>query len=102
MNIEISTSWLDSDIVRMQDQLDHLVAAKSQVYRCLENLNSMWEGASQYIFINQTRIDEMVLQDLINNLNNLIACMQYAKSEYEKCTDEVNSKIANIRLSNDT
>lgn len=102
MNIEISTSWLDNDITRMQERLDNLVAAKSQVYRCLENLNAMWEGATKQIFINQTRIDEMVLRGLINNLNNLIECMQYAKSEYEKCTDEVNSKIAGIRLSNDT
>jgi uncharacterized protein YukE len=102
MNIEISTPWLDNDITRMQEQLDNLVAAKNQVYRRLESLNSMWEGAAQYIFINQTRIDETVLQGLINNLNNLIECMQYAKSEYERCNDEVNSKIAGIRLANDT
>ena len=102
MNIEISTPWLDNDITRMQEQLDNLVAAKNQVYRRLESLNSMWEGAAQYIFINQTRIDETVLQGLVNNLNNLIECMQYAKSEYEKCNDEVNSKIAGIRLANDT
>ena len=102
MNIEISTPWLDNDITRMQVQLDNLVDAKNQVYRRLEILNSMWEGAAQYIFINQTRIDETVLQGLINNLNNLIECMQYAKSEYERCNDEVNSKIAGIRLANDT
>lgn len=102
MNIEISTPWLDNDITRMQEQLDNLVAAKNQVYRRLESLNSMWEGAAQYIFINQTRIDETVLQGLVNNLNNLIECMQYAKNEYEKCNDEVNSKIAGIRLANDT
>jgi uncharacterized protein YukE len=102
MNIEISTPWLDNDITRMQEQLDNLVAAKNQVYRRLESLNSMWEGAAQYIFINQTRIDETVLQGLVNNLNNLIECMQYAKSEYERCNDEVNSKIAGIRLANDT
>lgn len=102
MNIEISTSWLDNDITRMQERLDNLTAAKDQVYRCLENLNSMWEGAAQQTFITQTRIDEMVLRGLINNLNNLIECMEYAKSEYEKCTEEVNSKIAGIRLSNDT
>ena len=102
MIIEISTPWLDNEITRMQEQLDNLVAAKNQVYRRLESLNSMWEGAAQYIFINQTRIDETVLQGLVNNLNNLIECMQYAKSEYERCNDEVNSKIAGIRLANDT
>lgn len=102
MNIEISTTQLNNDISRMQDQVDNLVAAKDQVYRCLETLNTMWDGIANTVFTMQTRRDEAVLREMINNLNNLIECMEYAKSEYEKCTEDVNSKIASIRLSNDT
>lgn len=102
MNIEISTEQLNSDIAKMQERLDNLVAAKDQVYRCLENLNGMWEGAAQMTFTLQTRMDYMFFQGLISNLNNLIECMEYAKSEYEKCNSEVNDKIASIRLSGDT
>lgn len=102
MNIEISTEQLNSDISTMQERLDNLIAAKDQVYRCLENLNGMWEGVAQMTFTMQTRMDYMFFQGLINNLNNLIECMEYAKSEYEKCHSEVNDKIASIRLSGDT
>ena len=102
MNIEISTPNLAADISRMQEKLDNLVSAKDQVYRCLETLNTMWDGTANTIFIGQTRIDQMVFQSLINNLNELIECMEYAHSQYEKCNDDVNSKIASIRLSNDT
>lgn len=102
MNIEISTPRLGNDIGKMQDKLNDLVAAKDQVYRCLETLNTMWDGVANTVFIAQTRMDEQVLQGLINNLNNLIECMEYAQSEYERCADEVSSKIAAIRLSNDT
>lgn len=102
MNIEISTPNLATDISRMQERLNDLVVAKDQVYRCLETLNTMWDGTANTIFMAQTRIDQMVLQGLIRNLNELIECMEYAHSEYEKCNDSVNSKIASIRLSNDT
>ena len=102
MNIEISTPRLGNDISQMQEKLNNLITAKTQVYRCLENLNTMWDGTANTVFMAQTRIDEAVLQGLINNLDNLIDCMEYAKREYERCTEEVNSKIAAIRLSNDT
>lgn len=102
MNIEISTPNLAADISRMQERLDNLVAAKDQVYRCLETLNTMWDGTANTIFMMQTRVDQSVLQGLIRNLNELIECMEYAHNQYEKCNDDVNSKISSIRLSNDT
>lgn len=102
MNIEISTPQLANDIRKMSDLLDNLVSSKDQVYRCLEDLNTKWEGITHTVFVNQTRVDQQVLQSLIANLENLIECMTYARTEYERCTDEVNSKIASIRLSNDT
>lgn len=102
MNIEISTPRLGNDISRMQEKLDSLIRAKEQVYRCLESLNGMWEGSAKDVFMAQTRIDETVLQSMIENLSHLIECMEYARGEYERCSDEVDSKIASIRLANDT
>jgi len=102
MNIEISTERLDADINKMQENLDNLRAAKDQVYRCLKQLNTMWDGMAKMTFSMQTRMDEMVLTGLLGNLNNLIECMEYAKSEYVQCNEDVNSKIASIRLSGDS
>lgn len=102
MNIEISTEHLNRDIAKMQERLDNLIAAKDQVYRCLENLNGMWEGSAKQSFNLQTRIDYMFFQGLINNLKNLIECMEYAHGEYGKCHSDVNDRIASIRLSGDT
>ena len=101
MNIEISTEQLGNDIARMRDQLNDLTAAKNQMYRCLENLNSMWVGVAHDVFINQSRSDEVVLQSLLSNLQNLVECMQNSQLEYERCREEVNNKIASIRLWNE-
>ena len=102
MNIEISTEQLRSDISRMREQLDGLSRSMDQVYRCLETVNGMWEGTANTLFAAQTRQDQVELQGLIANLYDLIACMEYAKEQYDKCSEEVDSKIASIRLSNDT
>ena len=102
MNIEISTPYLNADISRMREKVDALVASKTQVYRCLENLSTMWEGPAHSAFTAQTRTDEVELQALINEVNDLIACLRFAAQEYDRCTDEVDSKIASIRVSNNT
>lgn len=102
MNIEISTPRLENDVRKLQDELERLSAAKDRVYQCLNRLDSMWEGSAKNVFKNQIRVDAMVFLSLISNLNNMIDCMSYAKTEYEKCSEEVDSKIARIRLSNDT
>lgn len=102
MNIEISTEHLGQDIGTMQSQLDALNAARQQVFRCVENLNTMWDGAAHSVFVMQTLRDSMKFQQLMNKLQNLVECLEYAQTEYNKCSDSVNEKIASIRLSNDT
>lgn len=101
MNIEISTPRLENDIRSLQENLERLSVAKDRVYQCLENLDSMWTGIAKEVFKTQVRTDAAVFLSLISNLNNMIDCMTYARTEYEKCNDEVESKIARIRLAND-
>ena len=102
MNIEINTDHLSRDIATMKEQVANLREAQTQVYRCLEQLNTMWEGQAQQVFNMQTMLDRMTLRMLLQSLDNLTECMEYAKGEYEHCRSDVNDKIASIRLSGDT
>lgn len=102
MNIEISTEHLSNDISTMQSRVEELENAKTQVFGCLDNLNGMWLGSAHDAFVAQTGVDSEELNGLIKNLNNLIECMQFAKTEYEKCQDDVSSKIAAILISGDS
>lgn len=102
MNIEISTTRLDADISKIQEQIDNLDNAVLQVYRCLETLNTMWEGPANASFTAQTQLDKIAVESLVATLKHLVACMEFASSEYSRCVEEVNSKIAAIRLENDT
>lgn len=102
MNIEISTNQLGTDVRYIREQIEDLNNAKDLVLNQLTELNGMWKGAAHDVFEAQVSMDAMMLLDLIRSLRNLADCMDYAKSEYERTHDEVMSKIAGIRLSNDT
>lgn len=102
MNIEISTDHLGVDIRSVRDQIDDLNNAKERVLNQLMELNNMWEGAAHDVFASQVVNDAQMLMNLINSLRNMADCMEYAKTEYERCHEDVMSKIASIRLSNDT
>lgn len=102
MNIVISTENLGSDIRTISGQVDDLNAAKEMAMACLNNLNGMWEGAAHNAFVQQCAVDQVMMNSLISKLQNLVECLEYAKSEYERCNENVVDKIASIRLSNDS
>lgn len=101
MNIEINTAYLDADTKTMQTQLEALKAAQTQVLRSLLEVDSMWEGAANQAFVAQIQVDARMLQELLKSIKNLIECLEYAKEQYNNCTEDVNSKIAALRMSGD-
>lgn len=82
--------------------MNELDTAKNRVYASLETLDGMWDGSARNAFYRQTASDRLTFQLLQNSLENLVECMEYAKSRYEKCREEVNEKIAGISISGDT
>lgn len=102
MRIEIDTQQLTADIRTLEDRKEALSDAKIQVFRCIEEINAMWEGAAHDQFVFQVAMDSMMLQSLIGNIGHLVDCMEHARDEYNKCSDAVASKISSIRISNDT
>lgn len=101
MNIEIKTEELSNDISNMRNCVGDLNNAKTQVFSCLDSLNGMWVGSAHDAFVAQTAVDAQELKALIDNLNELIECMEYAKTEYDNCQSSVNDAVAAIQLSGD-
>lgn len=102
MNLEISTDQLRADTSTMSEQIEALDAARDKVISCLNNLNSMWDGAANAAFVRQVFSDNLMLTRMISNLRNLVECLEYAHSEYVHCDEEVKQKIASLRMSGDT
>ena len=98
MKIEISTEQLSGDISAMQNCLERLENAKTNMFSCIEQLNGMWMGSAHDAFVIQTRNDTQQIEELLENLQEMIACMEYAKTEYENCAASVEDKSASIQI----
>lgn len=96
--IEVTISSLNSDIDTLTSTLNSLKGHSVRMQEQIQALGGMWEGPAHEIFNVQFQSDYMALQDLYKNLEELIKCMEYAKSEYQKCEDSVSSAIAAIRI----
>ena len=102
MKFEISTEQLNTDITRMREQREALSQARNNVFTCLEKINAMWKGQAHDIFLLQVVKDTEVMNEMLANIDNLIECMAYASTEYDKCAQAVKQKIAALKLSGDT
>lgn len=101
MNIEISTEQLTVDVGRMREQTSQLDAARVRVFSCLEELSGMWVGAAHDAFQAQVQVDSELLKELVDELNQLIECMEYARTQYDICESEAENAVTAIRLSDE-
>ena len=102
MNIKIDTEQLCTDIGSVNQEIEDLNAAKNRVIQCMTQISSMWEGQAHAAFMVQVGNDAQMLEQLILKLRNMSSCLDNAQKKYEKCSEEVQSKIAEIWLSRDT
>jgi uncharacterized protein YukE len=68
------------------------------MYSCVENLNAMWSGTAHDVFVGEIAVDKETFTALNREIQNLIDCMEYAKSQYDSCESEVDSLIAAISV----
>lgn len=101
MNIEISTEQLTVDIRGMREQISQLDSSRVRVFNCLEELSGMWVGTAHEAFRTQTELDSQQLKDLIDELNQLVDCVEYARTQYDICENEAEKAVAAIRLSDE-
>lgn len=102
MNIKIRTDLLEKDIYKLKEKVQLLASVKEGMYQCLDELNGMWDGPASIVFMTQTKIDKFRLERLIHSIEHFIECMEYANSQYIKCSEDIDSKIASIKISGDS
>lgn len=79
---------------------DAICCMKYVTYTKGELIVKLGEPISMYRFLATNGVVRG-MEALIDNLNEMIGCMEYAKTEYENCQSGVNDGIAAIQLSGD-
>lgn len=96
--IACSIPALGSDIREIQQAYEVAVRSKERVRSSVLALNGMWKGAAHDTFTSAFDVDYETLSGLCDTINNIISCLNYAKTEYEKCEQQVRNAVSAIQI----
>ena len=94
----ISTDNLARDIERLRNMLSELRRNKEKMVEEIEELNTMWKGPANDMFVKQFQSDCTYFDRLCKTIEEMIQAMEYARTEYEKCDNQVNGLVRAIRI----
>ena len=64
----------------------------------IEELNTMWSGKANLAFCTQFSKDVELMNELLNKMQKLAECMEFASGEYVRCENEVKSLVDSIKI----
>lgn len=94
--IAIETNMLASDIYELTGELEAVRKHIQTMTADMTELDAMWEGPANQVFMKQFRNDVQYAEEICGMLQKLIECMEYARKQYDLCESEVASLIAAI------
>ncbi|QBE95728.1 hypothetical protein PMF13cell1_01252 [Blautia producta] len=96
--IEVSTEPLSADKGNIAAELNAVRTELQQLFQEMQELDSMWDGPASQAFAVQFQTDYEIMQEIVENLEGFIQCMQYAADEYNKCENTIAELISAIRI----
>lgn len=96
--IAVNTSTLSGDINELRTALSNVRAQLKEMFQQVAELDTMWDGPANEEFNRQFRNDYENAGKLCVTIDSLLTCMEFAKSQYDACENEVNSIISAIRI----
>lgn len=96
--IEQNTDFLADDIARLEEQRTALEKAMEAMFAAVEELESTWQGPAKAQFTVQFQNDLERCREMNKTLESLIEKLRTARSEYDKCENEVGNIVRAIRI----
>lgn len=95
--IEIDTAILNSDISTLRNCLEQVRMQKGLLIQTMGAVDNMWEGPANNEFAKQYEIDERRITQLCDLIDRSIDCVEFARTNYDSCEEEVAGIIGSIR-----
>jgi len=96
--IEVDTGALASDFSRLEQLIEQLRSAKNNLIKEMNEIDSMWEGPANAVFINQYSQDNEMFEHLIESLNRAVGCVGFARQNYDECDSEVSDLVSSLNV----
>ncbi|MCC8151645.1 MAG: WXG100 family type VII secretion target [Lachnospiraceae bacterium] len=96
--IEVDTAKLNSDISELKSNTAQAKSRLQALKAELDELNTMWKGTANAAFQQAANQDYNLMQTMLTTMEELAACMENAKKEYNSCEQSVGSMVNSIRI----
>lgn len=96
--ITINTDTLASDIAELNSALETARRTLGDMFTQIQELDAMWDGPANDEFNKQFANDHENAKGLCATVESLIACMEYAREQYNSCENQVNGIVSAIRI----
>ena len=96
--IETDTSAMARDIEQLEERLRQLESHMKKMFTSVQELDAMWDGPSNEEFNRQFQQDYRMCEEMCGILRELIGSLRHARTEYEKCEQNVDGMIRSLRI----
>lgn len=96
--IEIETEQLNKDTQELLENKQRAESILNEMVQEIEELNTMWSGKANMAFRLQFSKDVEVMRGVLEKMQKLADCMEYASTEYVKCENEVKALVDSIKI----
>jgi uncharacterized protein YukE len=96
--IAVDTGTLNRDIVQLRTALSGARLQLDDMFKQIEQLDTMWEGPANAEFNIQFGNDYDNTKSMFDTIDSLIECMEYARDQYNLCENEVDSIVKSIQI----
>lgn len=98
MDITVNTSTLAGDIEELRESISSAKAQLEEMFGQVAELDTMWDGPANEEFNRQFGIDYENAKNMLQSAESLMACLENARSQYDRCENEVNGIVAAIAI----
>ncbi len=96
--IEMNTSTLAGDIESLESLVTDLESQMKKMFGSITELDRMWDGPANAAFNQQFQIDYQSCEEMCRVLRELIGSLKYAREEYDKCEQNIDTVIRSIHV----
>lgn len=96
--IKVSTQGIGRDKDSIQQELEGIGQSVESLYQEMQSLGQTWEGPAWQNFQGQVASDIENMQLICEKISGFLEHMEYARTEYQKCENQVGSLVDSIRI----
>lgn len=96
--VEVDTEQLKRDTQELKERTNYAGAVLEDMVKDIEELNTMWSGEANQAFCNQFQNDVTMMEMVLEKMQMLAKCMEFAAAEYVKCETDVKVLVDSIRI----